>query len=133
MPPCTPSLPSVPLALPAVVSTSLSTPLCNQPCDSNSCCQYGAKVDLTMQAVKFETCLPARLQPEDAEPHFTAQVMPQPQPQPMVTGRVNYDPADVLLRVSQEQAERSDAPEDLQSGARLVGSRHEVRASLSTC
>ena len=52
--------------------------------------------------------------------------MPQPQPQLAATGRANYDPADVLLRISQEQAERSDAPEGPQSGAQLVGSRHEV-------
>jgi len=109
---------------------SVSKLLCNHPCDLIDCCEDGAKADLTTEAITFETWYPALPQLEDAEPHFTAQVMPQPQP--VAGGRANYDPADVLLRVSQEQAERSDAPEDLQSGARLVGSRHEVRSSLST-
>jgi hypothetical protein len=50
-----------------------------------------------------------------------------PQSQPAGPPRTNYDPADVLLRVSQEQALRSDAPE----GPPLVGSR-EVSPSANT-
>ena len=66
--------------------------------------------------------------------HISTQVMPQPQPQPAAAARANYDPSDVLLRVSQEQAERSDAPDVApqsgpQSGPHLVG-RHEVSSTL---
>ena len=49
-----------------------------------------------------------------------------PTPQPAAQARTNYDPADVLLRVSQEQAVRSDALE----GPPLVGSR-EVSPSYA--